>query len=218
MHELLPADLRRRARVKDATRRGLQWLVLPVWMAAGLADWWCHRRSDIEHTTGTTESAIHAAMMVEGGVPALLGLFCEVDAAALAVTYVALALHDSERNPGCRLRGWPPRGNAVRAVRARRPGARADDGDLLADRLALGPGASCRRAPRATRLGAQAERLIAGHGDDPTAPLGEVRSVPVRCRRKYLAAAAVRSRALRDGLALLGGPAVRASRPSSRGG
>lgn len=95
MRELLPTDLRRRARVEDATRSGLQWFVLPVWMAAGLADWWCHRRSDIEHTAGTTESAIHAAMMVEGGVPALLGLFCEVDAAMLAVTYVALALHEA---------------------------------------------------------------------------------------------------------------------------
>jgi hypothetical protein len=94
VRELLPADLWRRARVEDATRNGLQWFVLPVWMAAGLADWWCHRRSDIEHTAGTRESAIHAAMMVEGGVPALLGLFCEVDAAMLAVTYGALALHE----------------------------------------------------------------------------------------------------------------------------
>jgi hypothetical protein len=32
--------------------------------------------------------------MVEGGVPALLGLFCEVDAAMLAVTYLAQALHE----------------------------------------------------------------------------------------------------------------------------
>lgn len=94
MRQLLPSDLWRRARVEDATRRGLQWFVLPVWMAAGLADWWCHRRSDIEHTAGTTESAIHSVMMVEGGVPALLGLFCEVDAAMLSVTYVALALHE----------------------------------------------------------------------------------------------------------------------------
>ena len=95
MRQLLPADLRRRARVEDATRNGLQWFVLPVWMAAGLADWWCHRQSDIEHTAGTTESAIHAVMMAEGGVPTLLGLFCEVDAAMLTVTYVALALHEA---------------------------------------------------------------------------------------------------------------------------
>jgi hypothetical protein len=94
VRQLLPADLWRRARVEDATRRGLQWFVLPVWIAAGLTDWWCHRRSDIEHTAGTTESAIHSVMMVEGGVPALLGLFCEIDAGMLTVTYVALALHE----------------------------------------------------------------------------------------------------------------------------
>ncbi len=94
VRELLPAELRRRARVEEATRSGLQWFVMPVWIAAGLADWWCHRRSDIEHTAGTTESAIHAAMMIEGGLPALLGLFCEIDAAMLTVTYGALMLHE----------------------------------------------------------------------------------------------------------------------------
>jgi hypothetical protein len=33
-------------------------------------------------------------MMVEGGVPAVLGLFCEVDSAVLTVTYGALTLHE----------------------------------------------------------------------------------------------------------------------------
>lgn len=94
MRELLPRDLQRRAGVEDATRRGLQWFVIPVWMAAGLADWWCHRRSDIEQTAGTTESAIHATMLVETAVPTLIGLFCEVDAGMLTVTYSALALHE----------------------------------------------------------------------------------------------------------------------------
>lgn len=68
--------------------------MLPIWIGAGLADWWCHRRTDIEHTAGATESAIHAAMMLEGGVPALLGLFCEVNAGVLAVTYATLGIHE----------------------------------------------------------------------------------------------------------------------------
>jgi hypothetical protein len=80
--------------VEDATRRALQGFVMPIWIGAGLADWWCHRRTDIEHTAGGTESAIHAAMMTEGGVPALLGLFCEVNAGVLALTYVTLAAHE----------------------------------------------------------------------------------------------------------------------------
>jgi hypothetical protein len=68
--------------------------VLPIWIAAGLADWWCHRRTDIERTAGVTESAIHAAMMIEGGLPTLLGLFCEVNAGVLGLTYLTLAVHE----------------------------------------------------------------------------------------------------------------------------
>lgn len=67
---------------------------VPVWVGAGLADWWCHRRTDIEHTAGTQESAIHAAMMLEGGVATMLGLFCEINAGVLAITYGTLAAHE----------------------------------------------------------------------------------------------------------------------------
>jgi hypothetical protein len=94
LRELLPSETRRRTGVDDATRRALQWFVLPVWIGAGLGDWWCHRRTDIEHTAGAQESAVHAAMMLEGGLPAMLGLFCEVDAGVLALTYATLALHE----------------------------------------------------------------------------------------------------------------------------
>jgi hypothetical protein len=80
--------------VDEATRRALQWFVVPLWLGAGVADWWCHRRTDIEHTAGIKESAIHAAMMVEGGLPTMLGLFCEVNAGVLATTYGTLAVHE----------------------------------------------------------------------------------------------------------------------------
>jgi hypothetical protein len=92
--ELLPTEQRRRQGVDEATRRALQWFVLPVWMGAGLADWWCHRRTDIEHTAGLEESLIHSAMMLEGGLPVLLGLFFEVNAGVLALTYSTLAVHE----------------------------------------------------------------------------------------------------------------------------
>jgi hypothetical protein len=92
---LSPAERRRRAGVEDATRRALQYFVLPVWVTAGLADWWCHRRTDIEHTAGPTESMIHSLMMAEGGLPILLGLFFEVNAGVLAATYATLAIHEA---------------------------------------------------------------------------------------------------------------------------
>src|SRR5439155_12381472 len=89
-----PSERRRRAGVEEATRRSLQGFVLPIWIGAGIADWWCHRRTDIEHTAGATESAIHAAMMLEGGLPTLLGLFCEVNAGVLRLTYATLTVHE----------------------------------------------------------------------------------------------------------------------------
>jgi threonine dehydrogenase-like Zn-dependent dehydrogenase len=64
----LPAEARRRRGVDDATRRALQWFVMPVWIGAGLIDWWCHRRTEIERTAGVQESAVHMAMMIEGGL------------------------------------------------------------------------------------------------------------------------------------------------------
>jgi hypothetical protein len=94
VRDFLPSDLRRRRGVEEATRRGLQLFVMPVWIGAGLADWWCHRRSDIEHTAGTTESAIHLTMLTESSLPTLLGLFCEVNAGILGLTYGALAIHE----------------------------------------------------------------------------------------------------------------------------
>jgi hypothetical protein len=86
-------ELRRRAGVEDATRRLLQYAVVPLWIGAGLADWICHRRTRIERTSGVEESAIHLLMMSEAGVPAMLGLFLEVNAFALAATLTAFGLH-----------------------------------------------------------------------------------------------------------------------------
>jgi hypothetical protein len=34
-----------------------------------LADWWCHRRTDIELTAAATKYAIHLATTAEGGLP-----------------------------------------------------------------------------------------------------------------------------------------------------
>jgi hypothetical protein len=89
------AEARRIAGVEDATRRFLLYFVVPAWMTAGLADWWRHRKTSIETTAGTHESAIHALQMSEGGAPALLGLFLEVNAGVLAATYGALVLHQA---------------------------------------------------------------------------------------------------------------------------
>jgi hypothetical protein len=81
--------------VEDATRRLLLYVALPTWIGAGLADWWRHRRTDIEHTSGTRESLIHCLMMSEAGVPVLLGLFLDVNAGVLGTALAGLAAHEA---------------------------------------------------------------------------------------------------------------------------
>jgi hypothetical protein len=88
-------EVRRQLGIDEATRRMLLYAVLPLWMGAGLADWWMHRRTDIEHTAGSRESAIHALMMTEAGLPTMLGLFFEPDAGVLAAATASLAAHEA---------------------------------------------------------------------------------------------------------------------------
>jgi hypothetical protein len=52
-----PADLRRTAGIEDAVRRLLLGGVMPLWIGAGLADWYLHRRTRIEDTAGKARPA-----------------------------------------------------------------------------------------------------------------------------------------------------------------
>jgi hypothetical protein len=71
----------------------LMYLVVPMWLLAGLADYFCHRTSHIEHTSGVAESLLHLMQFVQVGVPLLAALFLEIDAAVLLIMLVGLALH-----------------------------------------------------------------------------------------------------------------------------
>jgi len=90
-----PADLRRTAGIENATRRLLLVGVMPLWLGAGLADWYLHRRTRIEETTGPRESARHSLMFAETGVLVLLGLFREVNAGVLGTAAGAVAAHSA---------------------------------------------------------------------------------------------------------------------------
>jgi len=87
------ADLKRSLGVETATRRWLIGGVLPLWLGAGVADWYRHRQTRIEDTAGARESMIHLLMMAEAGIPVNLGLFCEVNPGVLATCAAALAAH-----------------------------------------------------------------------------------------------------------------------------
>jgi len=76
-----------------ATERYLLYFTVPLWVVAGSLDYLWHRRTKIETTSGTTESAIHALMMTEAGLPMLLGLFLEINAGVILLMIVAFFAH-----------------------------------------------------------------------------------------------------------------------------
>jgi len=80
---------------EDITRRFLMNVVLPVWLASGIADWLCHRGSHIETTTGPKESLMHLLMLTEAAIPVLCGMFLEITSPVLALAIVAALLHDA---------------------------------------------------------------------------------------------------------------------------
>lgn len=65
----------------DTLRLLLMYVVLPLWLAAGFADYLCHRASRIAETSGWKESLLHLLQFAELAVPVLAALFLEINAA-----------------------------------------------------------------------------------------------------------------------------------------
>lgn len=72
----------------------LVYVVLPLWVIAGFADYLCHRATHVERATGARESAIHWLMLGEAAVPILAAVYLKVDATVILVMFVALAAHE----------------------------------------------------------------------------------------------------------------------------
>ena len=79
----------------DALFRYVTTFIIPVWTAAGLSDYLCHRYTNIERTSGTKESIFHMLMMMEGAPLVLAGLFLEMNAGALALMTASTAIHEA---------------------------------------------------------------------------------------------------------------------------
>lgn len=73
----------------------LMYFVVPVWLCAGVADWYCHRYADISHHGGAKESLLHLLMLLEMGIPVLAALFFEINALVLAVMIFAFLVHEA---------------------------------------------------------------------------------------------------------------------------
>jgi hypothetical protein len=80
--------------IEDAAELLLMVAVIPLWILAGLADWWCHRRTAIEHTSGLPENAFHWLLLAEGGVALLAVALLEPNGAVLLLVFAGFLAHE----------------------------------------------------------------------------------------------------------------------------
>jgi hypothetical protein len=71
----------------------LMYFVLPLWLAAGFADYLCHRATSIETTSGPKESLLHLLQFAEMAIPTLAAIFLEINALVILAMIVSLILH-----------------------------------------------------------------------------------------------------------------------------
>jgi 4-hydroxybenzoate polyprenyltransferase len=83
-------------------------VLYPMWLAAGFVDYWCHKRTDIEATSGRIESWLHVAQFASLGVALLaLALFVVTPTSMLVlvaavITHTVLAFIDVTYTTGRR--------------------------------------------------------------------------------------------------------------------
>jgi hypothetical protein len=80
--------------MQEPARFILMYLVFPLWVAAGFADWACHRRTRIEQTSGLKENLLHLLMFGEIGIGMLAVALLEINAAVLLIVIVAFVIHE----------------------------------------------------------------------------------------------------------------------------
>lgn len=68
--------------------------VVPLWIAAGLVDWWCHRSTGIESTSGLAENLFHWLLLAESGLALAAAALLEVNAGVLLLVFAAFLAHE----------------------------------------------------------------------------------------------------------------------------
>jgi hypothetical protein len=79
----------------EPVRLLLAYGVLPLWLAAGLADWACHRAGDMGHTAGVRESLLHWLMFGLMGAALLAVLLLEINAGVLLLALGLWLVHQA---------------------------------------------------------------------------------------------------------------------------
>jgi hypothetical protein len=70
-------------------------VVFPLWLAAGVADWACHRASHIATTSGLRENLLHLLMVAQVGAILLAIALLEVNAGVLLLVAALFAFHEA---------------------------------------------------------------------------------------------------------------------------
>ena len=71
----------------------LLYVLFPLWLVAGIADYALHRRSAIERTSGLKESALHVLQALQVGLPLAMCLFFEINALVLVISLICVLAH-----------------------------------------------------------------------------------------------------------------------------
>jgi hypothetical protein len=79
----------------QAAQLVLMVVVIPLWIGMGLVDWWCHRRTRIEDTSGLPENVFHWFLLAEGGLALLATALLEINAAVLLLVFAAFLAHEA---------------------------------------------------------------------------------------------------------------------------
>ena len=70
-------------------------VVYPLWVAAGLADWACHRATCIATTSGLRENLLHQLMFVQMGLAVAAMALLQVNAGVLLLLAALFLLHEA---------------------------------------------------------------------------------------------------------------------------
>jgi len=70
-------------------------LALAGWLVAGCWDWWCHRRTKIETTSGLAECGFHWALLAQGGLAVSLALLVKPSMALVACLALLWLAHQA---------------------------------------------------------------------------------------------------------------------------
>ena len=71
----------------------LLWGIYPVWLLAGAGDYICHRRTNIERTSGATESWMHLAQFGCLAIAFACALLLEISAAVFVAMVLLVLTH-----------------------------------------------------------------------------------------------------------------------------